>query len=116
MTAVKQPKLPLPEYLMVLGVRFRVEMVDTVDTEDGAAVGETNGELRVIRIAKSQDSRRQWTTLFHEFMHAVLHVIGYANESIHEVEEMIVQSSEHAVEQFMLAHGESYLKALEAQK
>lgn len=112
----KASKLPLPDHIMVLGTKFRVELVDTVDTEDGAAVGETNGELRVIRIAKTQDSRRQWTTLFHEFMHAVLHVIGYANESVHEVEEMIVQSSEHAVEQFMLAHGDSYLRALDVQK
>lgn len=112
---MKASKLPLPDHVMAMGIRFRVELVDRIDDDD-TAVGETKGDLRVIRIAKSQDTRRQWTTLLHEYMHAVFHVIGYANESIHEVEEMLVQSIEHAMEQFLSAHGESLLKALEASK
>ena len=106
------PKLPLPEYTTVMGVKFRVELTTL---EDGVS-GETNGELRIIKISQALDSRRQWTTLRHERFHAVFHVIGYANESVHEVEEMLVQSLEHDDEQFMLAHGDVYLRALEAQK
>lgn len=113
MSPTRKQKLPLPSELYCMGIKFRVEMVDSIEED---AVGETAGELRVIRIDKNQDSRRQWTTLFHEYMHACLHVIGYANESVPEIEEMIVQTTEHAVEIFMLSHGQSFLSALEVQK
>jgi len=110
----KASKLPLPSEIYAMGIKFRVELVDNIDNQ--GAVGETLGELRVIRVDKSQDTRRQWTTLLHEYMHACFHVIGYANESIHEVEEILVQTTEHAIELFMLNHGRLFLDAIEVQK
>lgn len=107
---MSQKKPNIPDHILVLGVKFRVELVDSID--EGAA-GETLGDMRIIRLCNDQDTRRLWTTLFHEFTHAVLHVIGYGNESDDQIEEMIVQSLEHAVEQFMRAHGVAYLKSLE---
>lgn len=114
-------KLPLPEYIDALGVPFRVELHQDLDSgEDEEDLeptwGDTVGHLRRIRISSEQDTRRQWTTLLHEYIHAVLYVNGVGNVLNEQTEEIIVQSIEHAVEQFMLKHGESFMKALEAQK
>lgn len=106
-------KNTLPGHIDILGTKFRVELVERVDEEDSC--GETDGELRFIRICSSQDTRRRWTTLFHEFVHGVLHVVGLGNKLEENTEEVIAQSMEHAVEQFMMKHGNQYLKALEAQ-
>lgn len=111
---MKPRKLPLPDQILVLGVPFRVQVVDTVDAE--GSVGETAGELRLIKIADSQDTRRQWTTLLHEFFHATLDVMGASSILDPDVEEMIVQSLEHSMEQFLLSHGDSFMRALDVQK
>jgi hypothetical protein len=115
-------KLPLPSDIYALGVRFRVEMHE--DLDDGAADdpeleptwGDTVGYLRRIRISSKQDTRRQWTTLLHEYLHAVLYINGVSSTIRDDVEEIIVQSMEHAIEQFMLEHGDKFIKALEVQK
>jgi hypothetical protein len=114
MSPNKNKKPALPSEIYAMGIKFRVELVDKIDHE--GSVGETLGELRIIRIDSNQDTRRQWTTLLHEYMHACLHVIGYANEAVHEVEEIVVQTTEHAIEMFMLSHGHSFLSAIEVQK
>lgn len=107
----------LPDYVRVLGVRFRVKMEESlseVGAEDEPIWGDTVGFTRRIRINSTQDTRRQWTTLLHEYFHAVLYVIGA--DLGDEVEEMVVQSLEHATEQFMLQHGKAFLQAMEVQK
>lgn len=115
-------KIPLPSDVFPLGIRFRVELND--DLDDGEADdpeleptwGDTVGYLRRIRISSQQDTRRQWTTLLHEYIHAVLYVNGVSSSLKEEVEEIIVQSLEHAIEQFMMEHGDKFIKALEVQK
>jgi hypothetical protein len=117
MTTIKSKKLPLPDRIMVLGVPFQVEMIDCLETvpdDEEPTWGDTEGFKRRIRINSQQDTRRQWTTLYHEFLHAALYVIG--SNLGDEVEEMVVQSLEHATEQFMLAHGEMFVEALQVQK
>lgn len=112
-------KIPLPEYIEAFGVRYRVTLNSELSKLDVPLVGDTDGNLRQIRICSHQDSRRKWTTLLHEYMHAILYVNGMSSalaESNEEFEEIIVQSFEHAIESFMLKHGEDFLKALEAQK
>lgn len=106
--------LSLPEYVHPLGVQYRAQLVDVVDDEGSS--GETIGELRLIKIAESQDTRRRWTTLLHEYMHAVLDVNGVASVLSDELEEIIVQSLEHGLEMFLLAHGPKLLSALSVQK
>lgn len=115
-------KLPLPDYVEALGVQFRVELHDDLDIgeipdpELEPTWGDTVGHLRRIRVSAQQDTRRQWTTLLHEYMHAVLYVNGVSSVVDDKTEEIIVQSMEHAIEQFMLKHGDLFMKALEAQK
>lgn len=103
-----------PKHIHVLGVKFRVELVEEVD--DTESLGSTHGETRMIRISSALDSRRRWTTLWHEVVHACFHVIGFGNESDSMLEEILVQSLEHTLEQFMLQHGPEYLASLEGMK
>jgi Zn-dependent peptidase ImmA (M78 family) len=111
----KKKSLQLPEYVHPLGVPFRVLLMHDPIDEEGS-VGETAGELRIIKIAASQDTRRRWTTLLHEYIHAVLDVNGVASGLDPDMEEVIVQSLEHALEQFLLLNGNTLIDALEAQK
>lgn len=107
-------KLSLPEYVYPLGIRYQVQLVDQVDDEESA--GETASERRIIKIASNQDTRRRWTTLLHEYLHATISVVGLHGQLSEAVEEVLVQSMEHSLEQFFLAHGVEFLKALEVQK
>lgn len=110
----KKIDLTLPSVISALGVQFQVKVVDTVDDE--GSLGETAGELRIIKVAASQDTRRKWTTLLHEYMHATLDVNGVGSVLDDGIEEIIVQSLEHALEQFLLTHGQQLLAALAVQK
>ncbi len=108
---LKVQKAKLPHSLRCLGVKFRVELVDS-DKLDGN-LGVTDGELRVIRIDNAQDTRRQWTTLIHEYVHATLHVVGLANKLNDESEEVVAQSLEHSMEQLLIQCGPQILESLD---
>lgn len=110
----KKLDLSLPSHVTALGIPFQVQVVDVIDDE--GSVGETSGEHRIIKIGAGQDSRRRWTTLWHEHIHAVLDVNGVGAILPEGLEEVIVQSLEHAQEQFLLAHGDKLLAALAVQK
>ena len=114
----KTTKLPLPTHVYPLGVPYQVELVevigDAVADDEEPTWGDTTNVSRRIRISAAQDTRRRWTTLLHEHLHATLYVIGA--QLTEETEEMIVQSLEHSIEQFMLVNGDQFLKALEVQK
>jgi len=113
----KNTKLPLPSHIHALGVPYQVELVDVIDevTDDMEPTwGDTTNISRRIRVAAFLDTRRRWSTLWHETLHATLYTIGAQLSD--DVEEMIVQSIEHATEQFMREHGASYLKALDTEK
>jgi hypothetical protein len=99
----------LPDEVRVLGRTFRVEMA-SLDEEN--VLGDTVGLYRRIRISKDLTRRQQWTTLVHEWAHAVLYVNGVASVIPDEVEEIIVQSFEHAVEELLEQVGEDLLKHL----
>lgn len=107
--------LTLPTTVSALGVQFQVKVVDVVDDE--GSLGETAGELRIIKVASSQDTRRRWTTFaLHEYLHAVLDVNGVGSVLDEGIEEIIVQSMEHALEQLLLKHGPQLLAALAVQQ
>lgn len=112
--APKKSDLTLPEYVHPLGIRFQVRLVDQVD-EEGSA-GETDGDKRTIKIAQFQDKKRRWSTLLHEYIHATFVVNGIGSIGDEDLEEIVVQSLEHSIEQFMMAHGDKYLAALAVQK
>lgn len=107
--------LSLPSHVSALGIQFQVQVVEKVDDE--ASAGETLSDHRIIKVASSQDTRRRWTTLLHEYMHAVLYVNGVSSALNDEgTEEIIVQSLEHALEQFLLSNGDKLIAALAAQQ
>lgn len=110
-------KLTLPENISILGVPFRVRLYDGEEEGDNGdpEYGCTYGDLRLIQISEHQDTRRQWTTLLHEVVHAAFHVNGLGNKLDGTVEEVIAQTLEHALEQFLLAHGKQMLAALAVQ-
>lgn len=107
-------KLNLPDYVYPLGVMHKVLVVDKVDSQGSA--GETAPELRQIKIDSDQDTRRRWTTLLHEYMHASLAVCGVSSVINYKIEEIIVQTLEHSIEQFLLQFGQQIVDALSVQK
>jgi hypothetical protein len=114
-------KLALPSHVYPLGIPFQVQVVDVIDedAEEGEDDdGSTELTKRIIKIHSAQDTRRRWTTLLHEYMHATLNIVGAVGGPgiIEFAEEVIVQSLEHSLEQFLLAHGKEMLKALEVQR
>ena len=94
--------MSLPSRISVLGVLFNVELVDF---EEEGHCGETMGLHRTIKISKSLDSKRQWTTFVHEYCHAVFYVMGAANLLEDQLEECMVQSMEHGIEQLLVQVG-----------
>lgn len=95
----------LPSHLMVLGERFRVELVPNLHSGEDKVHGETVGDYRRIRICADLDIRRQFQTLLHEFVHATLHVMGASNYLDDNIEESIAQSLEYAMSQLLRQHG-----------
>jgi hypothetical protein len=100
---------PLPQSIRVLGVEFRVEVVEVEDD----IVGDTVGLYRRIRVSKDVDSKKMWSVLVHEWVHAVLYVNGIGNILDESVEEVIAQSMEHAIEELLKQVGPELLKSFE---
>lgn len=111
---MSRAKQTLPEYVHPLGVRFRVELVDKVDEEESA--GETYAHHRVIKIANEMDTKRRWSTLLHEYIHASLHVTGLDAVISDELNEVIAQSLEFSLEQFLRAHGKELVAAMQQEE
>jgi hypothetical protein len=100
--------MSLPETIQVLGVPFRIELVEF---EEEGQCGECHGLLRVIKISSALDTKRQWTTLVHEFIHATLFIMGAATEISDSMEECIAQSLEHSIEQLIRQVGPELIKS-----
>ena len=100
---------PFPTRITVLGMVYKVQVVhNLIEQED--CVGLTIGDLRIIKICDSLDKRRRWMTLWHEVVHAALHVNGLGNELNAEIEEVIAQSLEHTLEQFLDQVGPEFIR------
>lgn len=68
---------------------------------DEDTAGDTDGILRRIRVSQDYDSVRRWRILMHEWVHAVLEVNGVGNVVSDEINEVIAQSMEHALEELL---------------
>lgn len=79
-------------------------------------MGETLGLYRRIQIDQDLDNRRCYTTLLHEWVHAVLYANGVANVLPDEVEEIIAQTFEHALEELLLQIGPQIMEQLREDK
>ena len=95
----------LPSSILVLGEEFRVEVISDLHSGTDPVSGETVGAYLRIRINADLDLPRQWTTLIHEYVHAVLHVVGIGNILSEEVEEVIAQSMEYGIVQLLRNQG-----------
>lgn len=89
----------------MLGVPFRIEVTELEEE----IVGDTVGLYRRIRISKDVDSKKMWSVLVHEWVHALLSVNGVASVISQEVEEIIAQSVEHATEELLKQIGSQLL-------
>lgn len=99
-------------YLPVLGMEFRVQLKTLQEVH-----GETSTTHRTIDIQKSDPSPVQWLTLIHEAFHAALHINGLGNVLGTKVEESIVQTMEHTVEELLAGpYGEQLLEAARARR
>lgn len=96
-----------PTSVTVLGQEFRIELLPA-EKMDGN-FGEMVGELHRIRICDTQDRARRWRTLLHEVVHAVLYVNGVSNTIDEDQEEVIAQSLEYGMLQFMQQYGDEYM-------
>lgn len=74
-------------------------------------IGDTVGLYRRIRLSKDVDSKKLWSVLVHEWVHAVLSVNGVGSVVSAEVEEIIAQSMEHGIEELMRQIGPQLLEA-----
>jgi hypothetical protein len=95
----------LPEKLNVMGVPFRVERADL----DEDTVGDTVGLYRRIRVSPDINHKKAWSVLVHEWAHAVMYVNGVSSTVPEEVEEILAQSFEHAIEELLQQIGPALL-------
>lgn len=87
----------LPANLVILGQEFSVELGDlSSESSDEHAYGETHGYDRKIIIDKAHPRKTLDRTLFHEAIHAALHVGGAVALLDDKVEEAIVMCMEAA--------------------
>lgn len=97
-----------PNSIRVLGTDFRVEVTEL----DDDTAGDTDGLYRRIRISQDYDTVRMWRILVHEWTHAVLEVNGISNVISSEVNEVIAQSMEHALEELLGQIGPALISQL----
>jgi len=85
-------KASLPEYVYPCGKKFKVT-VGPIKCEN--TYGETYGIEKVIKLSNSKDkSEYTWQTLYHEYLHAILHCTGMSQLLSEEQEEALVVAIE----------------------
>ena len=105
---------PLPDSVLLLGERFRVEVLkDGID--DGDTAGDMTGILKRIRIDANLDRSKQWRVLWHEILHSHLHIIGADAVLGEEMDEVITQSLEYGLLQVLRQIGPQLLLAVRAE-
>lgn len=87
--------------------------MEMADLNEDDVLGDTIGLYRRIRISKDLTKKQQWTTLVHEWAHAVLYVNGVSSVLSDHVEEIIVQTFEHAIEELLEQVGPQLLQQIE---
>ena len=89
--------MKLPKSVMILGHRYKVELVEL--EEDG--FGYSEGNARIIRINPKHPANTYMATLLHEIIHQIFHITGLSNmlDSTKEdkFEEAIVVALEHGL-------------------
>lgn len=102
----------LPDHVYVLGQHFRVELVHNLKSDGDPVSGETVGEYHRIRIDAGLDMARQWQVLVHEYVHAVLHMVGVGNFLNDGTEEVVAQSLEYGITQLLRQYGKQLIRSI----
>lgn len=106
-------KKTMPRTLPVLGDRFAVaEVMGLHDDDDLASALDGCQTGHRIKINADNDVSKRWRALLHETMHGALYVTGVQSVLDPNIEEIIVQTLETHVNQFMRLHGTAYLAAI----
>lgn len=87
-------KKALPKSIIVFGIVFSVEISSELGEH---TMGETDGYNRTIKINPNQSEEQLHSTLFHEALHAILHVSGLTALLTTGLEEGIVMALEAAL-------------------
>jgi hypothetical protein len=95
----------LPDVVYPCGKAFKVEFgpISCPDT-----YGETHGIEKVIKLSDNKDKKKHsWSTLYHEYIHAIFHCTGLSELLSAELEEAVVVAIEehtfHLIESSKLA-------------
>jgi Zn-dependent peptidase ImmA (M78 family) len=86
--AGRVPKLP--KSLLISGHKFIVECSELEEM-----YGDCDVQQRKIRINSSKSSEKQWETLFHEVIHAILGISGHSELLKEDGEEALTRLLEH---------------------
>lgn len=100
----------LPEMVTVLGVPYRVELVPELQVDGDPCHGVTIGLNHRMRVEAGLDTSRQWSTLLHEYIHAVLYTNGVSSVIPYKIEEVIAQSLEYGILELLRQHGATLTK------
>jgi hypothetical protein len=94
-TKRRSSRFQLPEFVIILGCKFSVSDVVLSDN----TYGETDGTERTIKVDlhKHTSQEQVTSTLFHEMIHAVLHVSGQSELLRGKQEEALVVALEHGL-------------------
>lgn len=82
----------VPRNVTILGQVYKVELRDLPSTD----YGETRGYEKLIILNRKQPKASAHSTLFHECIHAALHISGHTSLLKHRHEESIVMMLEAA--------------------
>lgn len=95
MARKKQSK---PDHIMIGGLPWTIEYKSklvAMEDADNRLHGETDVDLRIIRICTDYPPHIQLQTLWHECLHAALHVSGHSDILSPGHEESLVMALEH---------------------
>jgi hypothetical protein len=73
----------IPKSFTIFGEKYKVKQVVKVDSED--SFGEFNPETNIIKIKKGLQQDQKESVYYHELIHCLTHVLGYATLYTDEV-------------------------------
>jgi len=85
----------LPTEISVLGKKFTIEYTNDMNKDE---YGETDLELKKIKLNSNRPKHTWRATLLHEVIHAILGVTGQSNKMTDDEEEGLVVSLENGLE------------------
>lgn len=84
------------DFIVIGGVKFDIEHTPGIRDEERQPLhGDTDTSKRIIRINSSDPRPTQHQTLFHECIHAIIHISGHSATLTEQQEEAITLALDH---------------------